>query len=159
MADRPARSGPAAESAPQVFVTDLDHPELADEDRHHLERSRRLRPGDEVVCADGAGRWRLARFADQVEPIGPIQHQDRPVPALTVGFALVKGNRPELVVAKLTELGIDRILPVAAARSVVHWDPERADGHLARLARVAREAAMQSRRAWLPEVLAPASVA
>ena len=42
---------------------------------------------------------------------------------------------------------------------MVRWDPDRAAGHLERLARVAREAAMQSRRAWLPEVGAVASVA
>jgi 16S rRNA (uracil1498-N3)-methyltransferase len=76
-----------------------------------------------------------------------------------VGFALVKGSRPELIVAKLTELGMDRIVPVEAARSVVRWEPDRAAGHLERLRRVAREAAMQSRRAWLPEVLPAATLA
>ncbi len=158
MATRPTRSGPAAETAPQVFVADLDHPEVGDEDRHHLQRSLRLRPGDEVVCADGHGSWRRCRFGDSVEPVGEIERADAPLPALTVGFALVKGSRPELIVAKLTELGVDRIVPVAAERSVVRWEPDRAAGHLDRLRRVAREAAMQSRRAWLPEVLAVASV-
>jgi 16S rRNA (uracil1498-N3)-methyltransferase len=158
MATRPTRSGPAAESAPQVFVDDLDRPELGEEDRHHLERSLRVRPGDDVVCADGRGSWRRCRFGAAVEPIGEIERAPAPVPVLTVGFALVKGNRPELIVAKLTELGVDRIVPVAAERSVVRWDPDRAAGHLDRLRRVAREAAMQSRRAWLPEVLAVASV-
>jgi 16S rRNA (uracil1498-N3)-methyltransferase len=158
VATRPARSGPAAETAPQVFVEDLDSPVVAAEDRHHLERSRRLRPGDEVVCADGVGGWRRCRFGPTVEPVSGIERVARPSPVLTVGFALVKGNRPELIVAKLTELGIDRIVPVSADRSVVRWDPDRAAGHLDRLQRVAREAAMQSRRAWLPEVLGVASV-
>jgi len=157
-AARPTRQGPAAESAPQVFVDDLDHPALAPEDRHHLERSRRLRPGDEVVCADGRGAWRRCRLGDPVEPVGAISRVPVPSPALTVGFALVKGSRPELIVAKLTELGVDRIVPVAASRSVVRWSPERQAGHLERLRRVAREAAMQSRRAWLPEVTASATV-
>jgi len=75
-----------------------------------------------------------------------------PQPPVTIGFALVKGDRPELVVQKLTELGVDRILPLAAARSVVRWDPERAARGVARLAHVAREAAMQCRRSRLPEV-------
>ncbi len=107
----------------------------------------------------GRGGGEVARWADPVEPVGPVQHQERAVPTLTVGFALVKGSRPELIVAKLTELGVDRIVPVVAARSVVRWEGGRAGGHLSRLGRVAREAAMQSRRAWLPQVLAPASVA
>ncbi len=152
-------TGPAAETAPQVFVDDLDRPELSDEDRRHLERSRRLRPGDEVVCADGRGRWRRCRLAATVEPVGDIAQVEAPAPALTVGFALVKGTRPELIVAKLTELGIERIVPVQADRSVVRWDRERAEGHLVRLRRVVREAAMQSRRAWLPEVAPLATVA
>jgi len=70
----------------------------------------------------------------------------------------VKGERPELVVQKLTELGVDRILPLAAARSVVRWDPARAARGVARLRQVAREAAMQARRTRLPEVADVATV-
>jgi 16S rRNA (uracil1498-N3)-methyltransferase len=69
-----------------------------------------------------------------------------------VGFALVKGDRPELVVQKLTELGIDRIVPFVADRSVVRWDTERSRRHVERLRKVARGAAMQSRRCRLPDV-------
>jgi len=65
---------------------------------------------------------------------------------------VVKGERPELVVQKLTELGVDRIVPFAAERSVVRWEGEKAEKQTVRLRRVAREAAMQSRRTWLPEV-------
>jgi 16S rRNA (uracil1498-N3)-methyltransferase len=57
-----------------------------------------------------------------------------------------------VAVQKLTELGVDRILLFPARRSVARWDGDRADRHLARLRRVAREAAMQSRRAHLPVV-------
>ena len=73
-------------------------------------------------------------------------------PELGVAFALVKGDRPELAVQKLTELGIDVIVPFVAERSVVRWDAERAARHHERLTRIAREAAMQCRRAWLPAV-------
>lgn len=69
-----------------------------------------------------------------------------------MAFAVVKGQRPEWAVQKLTEIGVDRIVPLLAARSVVRWPPGEAGGQLARLRRVAREAAMQSRRVWLPEV-------
>src|SRR5204862_30301 len=57
------------------------------------------------------------------------------------------------------EVGIDRIVPVVAERSVVRWDDERAGRHIARLRAVAREAAMQSRRAWLPAVDEPVGYA
>ena len=76
----------------------------------------------------------------------------RPAPPITVAFALVKGERPELVVQKLTELGVDRIVPFLADRSVVRWEPAKADRNAERLRRVALEAAMQSRRTWVPEV-------
>ena len=76
----------------------------------------------------------------------------RPDPPITIAFALVKGERPELAVQKLTELGVDRIVPFVAERSVVRWDAAKADRQAARLRAIAREAAMQCRRRWLPEV-------
>ncbi len=108
-----------------------------------------------MVCAtDGAGGWRRCRLVAEggLEPIETPQRVDRPAPPVTVAFALVKGERPELVVQKLTELGVDRILAFTARRSVVRPDAERAARQLPRLRRVATEACAQSRRLWLPEV-------
>jgi 16S rRNA (uracil1498-N3)-methyltransferase len=65
---------------------------------------------------------------------------------------VLKGERPELVVQKLTELGLDRVVPMTTSRVVAQWEGERARRHVERLRRVSREAAMQARRAWLPEV-------
>ena len=140
-----------------VFVPDLDALELDEVDAHHLARSLRLRPGEAVTASDGAGAWRLCRFAGSaLEPDGPVQQEARPQPEVTVGFALAKGDRPEWIVQKLTEVGGDHIRPMITARTVVRWDEERATRNLARLTRVAREAAMQSRRVWLPVVAPPA---
>jgi len=55
-------------------------------------------------------------------------------------------------VAKLVEVGVDAVLLFPAARSVVRWDDGKRDRHLERMARVAREAAMQSRRSRLTEL-------
>jgi 16S rRNA (uracil1498-N3)-methyltransferase len=143
------------ELGPHVFVADLADLQLDEPDRHHLERVLRLRPGDPLTASDGRGAWcpcRLGGAPDPLEPTGPVAHEPAPDPLLTVGFALVKGDRPELIVQKLTELGVDRIVPFAAERSVVRWDDERGARHVERLRRVAREAAMQSHRAWLPTV-------
>ncbi len=145
---------PDREAAAHVFVADLDEPQLDEGDRHHLVNVLRLRPGDLVTVADGDGRWcrchlgrggELERCGETVTVVGPP-------PALTVAVALTKGARPELAVQKLTELGIDRVVPFVSARSVVRWKGDRAERHLLRLRRVAREAAMQSRRLYLPEV-------
>jgi 16S rRNA (uracil1498-N3)-methyltransferase len=137
-----------------AFVADVERPELDDRDRHHFERALRLTPGAPLTVSDGAGRWRRCRFGAVLEPDGPVRTVTPPSPRLTVGFAPVKGDRPEWVVQKLTELGVDRIVPFLADRSVVRWDGERAQRQHQRLVAVAHEAAMQSRRAWLPE-LAP----
>jgi 16S rRNA (uracil1498-N3)-methyltransferase len=135
-----------------AFVRDLDAPELDAPDRHHLERVLRLRAGDELTVGDGEGRWRRCRFGAELEPVGATVAEPRLSPPITIAFALVKGERPELIVQKLTELGVDVIVPFTAERSVVHWEDDRARRHQQRLVAVAREAAMQSRRVWLPSV-------
>lgn len=138
-----------------AFVADLEQPVLDSGDRHHLERVLRVRSGDEVTVADGAGGWRVCHFGPALDPVGDVLHDAAPAPQLTVAFALTKGERPEWTVQKLTELGIDEIVPFVAHRSVVRWDDARQTRNVERLRRVAREAAMQSRRTWLPEVAEP----
>ena len=76
----------------------------------------RLRPGEDLTVADGAGRWRHCRFGAQLAAVGPVQMEARPEPEITIALALTKGERFEWAVQKLTELGVDRIVPVAAAR-------------------------------------------
>ncbi|CAN5289996.1 16S rRNA (uracil(1498)-N(3))-methyltransferase [soil metagenome] len=150
--DRELRPVPAG-GGPFVLVADLASPTLTDDDHHHLARARRLRTGDELVLGDATGRWCPARFAGHhPEPVGDPVTAPRPTPPVSVAFALVKGTKPELVVQKLTELGVDRISPFVAARSVVRWDAARSASASVRLERVAREASMQSRRPWLPTV-------
>jgi len=147
--------GPArVAAAAHAFVSDLDAPVLAPEDRHHLERVLRLKRGEAVTVSDGVGGWRPCTFGTELSPTGDVTHDPVPTPPITVAFALLKGERPELVVQKLTELGVDRIVPMVTARCVVRWDGERSGRHGERLQRVAREAAMQSRRSWLPTVAA-----
>lgn len=144
---------------PLVFVVDLDRPRLDDDDRHHLARSLRLRPGDELTLSDGRGRWRQARFGDEVEPVGPPVEVGDPRPTVTIALTPIKGQRPEWAVQKLTELGVDAVWLLVADRSVVRWEGARAAAHATRLAKVARQAAMQSRRCRLPEVRAGVPVA
>ncbi|MGH9078988.1 MAG: RsmE family RNA methyltransferase [Acidimicrobiales bacterium] len=154
-------------AAAMVFVGDLGLPSLTTGDAHHLVDVLRLRPGETVVASDGAGRWvpcrvgpgtargRRARDLDPAGVLvvdGPVTSTIAPRPAVMVGFAPSKGDRPEWVIQKLTELGVDRIIPIRSARSVVRWEGERGDRAVARLRRVAREAAAQCRRPWLPEV-------
>ena len=137
-----------------AFVADPQAPELEPDDRHHLERVLRVRRGEEVTVSDGHGRWRPCRMGagGALEPTGDVVVVPRPRPAVAVALAVTKGDRPEIAIQKLTELGVDRILPFVGERSVVRWEGERAARHVARLRRVAREAAVQARLAFLPEV-------
>jgi 16S rRNA (uracil1498-N3)-methyltransferase len=141
-------------AAAHVFVPALDAPLLDEHDRHHLGRVLRLRPGASVTASDGAGRWApfVLGGGGELEPAGPVECVERTGPELTVATAIPKGDRPELIVQKLTELGIDRVVLVDTVRSVVHWTGERGERQLERLRRVGREAAMQSRRVRLPVI-------
>ena len=135
-----------------MFVTDLDAPEVDDNDRHHLSRVLRTADGDPLTVCDGSGRWRPCRFGSSLEPAGDVVEVLAPQVEVAVGFSLIKGGRPDLVVQKLTELGVDRIVPLLASRSVVHWDSEKEQAHRNRFLRVSREACMQSRRVRLPVI-------
>lgn len=145
---------PPTAAAAHAFVPDLAEPALADEDRHHLERVLRLQPGQGVTVSDGSGRWRRCvwRAGGRLEVAGPETEEGPSEPTVTIAFALTKGERPEWAVQKLTEVGVDRIVPFRAARSIVRWDEAKAAGQVARWRRVARQAAMQSRRVRVPEV-------
>jgi 16S rRNA (uracil1498-N3)-methyltransferase len=74
------------------------------------------------------------------------------MPRVVVVQAIPKGDRGELAVEMLTEVGVDVIVPWAAARSVAVWRGDRADKSLAKWRSTAREAAKQARRSWFPEV-------
>ncbi|HEX3333579.1 MAG TPA: RsmE family RNA methyltransferase [Acidimicrobiales bacterium] len=157
-----------AAAAAQVFVDDPSRPVVGEDDAHHLGRVLRLRPGEEVIATDGRGHWARALWQGDdssqslaLSPVrdgagvggdGTVQFEPPAAPALTVAFAPVKGERPEWVVQKLTELGIDRIVPLVSERSVVRWSGTRGKATVERLRRVAREAAAQCRRVWLPSV-------
>jgi len=145
-----------AGAAAHIYVPDVDAstPEIAPGDAHHLFRVLRIRRGEHITVGDGAGRWRSCTATGDetkpLEPSGPARDEPRVAPLITIGFALVKGDRPEWIVQKLTEMGVDVIVPVRARRCVVRWDPDQERKNIARLERVAHEASMQSRRAWLP---------
>ena len=136
-----------------LVVADVEAPAIDDADRHHVERVLRLRVGEAVSVTDGAGCVRACRLGPGLvlEPDGDVVRTERPAPAVTIAFSLLKGDRTAFVVQKLTELGVDRIVPFVSARSVVK------DTRLDRLRKVAREALMQSHGAWLPEVAEPTS--
>lgn len=135
-----------------MFVDDVHAPVLAPEDRHHLARVVRLRDGDPLTVGDGRGSWCPARFGTEVVLTGDVVRVPPQPDPITVGFALLKGSRVDDTVRHLTELGVDVIVPFVSERCVVRWDAATTAKRHVRLAKIAVEAAMQCRRAWLPTV-------
>jgi len=143
---------PDGTNGPHVFVNDLQAPELSDEDRHHLHRVLRLKSGDPLTIGNGVDQWCPAIFGENIETTGEIVTVPPPSIPITIGFVVPKGDRPSWIVQKLTELGVDEIHLLSSQRSVVKWNPTKAEQQHQRLTRIAREAAMQSRQVRVPPI-------
>ncbi len=131
----------------------LDGPE-----GRHAVAVKRLRAGEEVVLTDGAGRW-AAGEVDGTEGkdrlivrLGEVVEEPAQTPRLTVVQALPKGDRGELAVETMTEVGVDAIVPWSASRCITQWKGERGAKSLAKWRATAREAGKQSRRVSFPVV-------
>jgi 16S rRNA (uracil1498-N3)-methyltransferase len=123
----------------------------------HAATVRRIRIGEELILGDGDGA--LARCVveetarDGLRARVGDRWQVAPArPAVTVVQALPKSERSELAVELATEAGADELVAWQATRCVARWDGVRADKGLRRWRAVARAAAQQSRRAYIPTV-------
>ncbi len=137
---------------------------LGGEEGRHAATVRRVAVGERVDLVDGHGtlarcRAAVVRRGELVVQVLDCAGEPTPQPRLIVAQAVAKGERGELAVAMLTEVGVDVIIPWAAARSVVSWRGERGARALDRWRRPAREAGKQARRAWFPEVREPMDTA
>ena len=147
-------------SAPRFLVDELpagDRYTLAGSEGHHAADVQRLRVGEPLTLGDGRGGTAFAEVIAVVRSRVDVLIHDRaraarPDPALVVAQGLAKGDRGELAVQAMTEIGVDEILPWAAARSVTQWRGPRGERSRDKWAATAREAAKQSRRAWLPVI-------
>ncbi|MDR2983978.1 MAG: 16S rRNA (uracil(1498)-N(3))-methyltransferase [Nocardiopsaceae bacterium] len=132
----------------------------------HATTVRRLRPGERVDVTDGAGLLAECEVIAAKPGSGELdltvlamRREPPPRCRVTVVQAILKGDRGELALELMTEVGIDTIVPWAAERSVARWRPDREDKALSRWRTSAREAAKQSRRARFPDVTEQASTA
>jgi len=122
----------------------------------HAVTVMRTTVGETVSLVDGEGR-RLTGPVTAVigkasldVDVAEVQFDPSPTLRVTVAQALAKGDRGELAVAQLTEIGVDEILPWSAAHSVVHWRGDRAEKSSRRWADAITAAAKQSRRSRFP---------
>lgn len=162
-------AGQAGAATPPVFVAataDLASARitLSGPEGKHASTVRRLQPGERADITDGAGT--VAECVVTATRPGELElsvigrrSEPRPQPLLTVLQAIPKGDRGELAVELLTEVGADVIVPWAAERSVAVWRGERAARSRRRWESAAEQAAKQSRRSWFPVVAEQADLA
>ncbi|CAM5249069.1 16S rRNA (uracil(1498)-N(3))-methyltransferase [Streptomyces hirsutus] len=118
---------------------------------------KRLRAG-ETVLTDGAGRRAEGEVTGTegkdrlIVRLGDVVEEPVESPRLTVVQALPKGDRGELAVETMTEVGVDAVVPWSASRCVTQWRGERGLKSLGKWRATAREAGKQSRRTRFPEV-------
>jgi 16S rRNA (uracil1498-N3)-methyltransferase len=141
-----------------------DSVELTGEEARHAVVVRRIRVDEQVALTDGAGTTAVCTVTGTGRTslraaVVEVRSTPPDAPRLVVAQALAKGDRGELAVEMLTEVGVDVVVPWAASRSVAVWRGERAAKSLARWRSTAREAAKQSRRSWFPEVAELATTA
>ena len=140
-------------------LEDLSGAELTLEgaEGRHAAVVRRIGPGERVRLTDGRGAWAegpvvAATKAGVTVAVDARGTVDAPAPRMVVVQAVPKGERAELAVEMLTEVGIDVIVPWNAERSQFRANPERVEKMLAKWRAWAFEASKQSRRTWFAEV-------
>lgn len=130
---------------------------LSGAEAKHAASVSRIRPGESIRVSNGAGLLcigtvQAASAAEVLITVDQVEQHAEPPVQLWLAQALAKGDRDELAVQAATELGVDRVIPWAAARSVSRWDAAKAVKGRARWQSIVDEAAKQSLRAWTPEV-------
>lgn len=138
--------------------------ELPDAIAHHAARVLRLRDGETVVLFDGNGGEYPAtlRIAGKTVHAELGAHDPREAElggGITLVQGLPSGDKMDWIVEKAVELGVERLVPIAAQRSVLQLNGERQDKRLAHWRRVAAAASEQCGRNRLMRIDAVASLA
>ena len=128
---------------------------LDGDEGRHAATVKRMREGEVIHLCDGQGSRAVATVVNVHKhsldlTIENFTFEEAPEPRFIVVQALAKGERAELAVEMLTEVGADAIIPWRAEHSIGKWDS--VDKGLEKWRRTSRESAKQSRRAWIPEI-------
>lgn len=135
---------------------------LTGSEARHAVTVSRITVGQTVSIGNGAGlvvegEVVTAEHSVLTIRVATVETTPRREPAVFLAQALAKGDRDELAVQAATELGVDGVIPWAAARSISRWEGAKVAKGRDRWAAVVREATKQSLRPWLPDVLDMAS--
>lgn len=131
---------------------------LDDKAARHVTRVLRLKAGDAITLFNGRGcefraeLTRSERSETRVRVKAPSEVSRESPLAVTLLQGISRGERMDYALQKAVELGVSRIIPVAAARSVVRLEGSRAEKRLRHWTEVVRSACEQSGRTQVPEV-------
>lgn len=133
-------------------------------DAHHIRKVMRYQSGDQIICSNGLGRSVQAEIQEISEEAVEclILHErtdQRELPVhITIAQGLPKGDKLEWVIQKGTELGAHGFIPFSSARSIVKYDEKKGQKKVERWGKIAKEAAEQAHRDYVPQVQAVCSL-
>jgi 16S rRNA (uracil1498-N3)-methyltransferase len=131
--------------------------ELTGDEHHYLSKVRRLGPNEWVTLLDGDGTCAKAKIiamsatSSTLEVEEPQQVPQNPF-QLTMASALLKGERMDVALTKMAELGVSTICPLITERTIVRLKGDRAKARHERYQSLARAAARQSQNAHPAQV-------
>lgn len=150
----------------RIFVSPLVAGELVvrGDEHHYLGRVRRARVGDPVELVDGQGSRAAAaivaiRESETVLDVGSVETIAEALPRITALIPWIKGDRMDVCLEKLVEVGVTDIIVWPAARAVVKLDGERRTTRIAHHQSALQAAARQCGRAQIPTIHAVDSLA
>ena len=128
---------------------------LSDSDIHHIKKVMRCQNNDkiEIVFEKKVYLCNIDEIESLTLSILDSYQEDRESNVnLTVAVSLVQEQKFDLILQKLTELGIDNIIPVKTERSIVKLDPKKEEKKKLRWETICKEASEQSHRVTIPKV-------
>lgn len=136
---------------------------LTGDSAKHITKVMRMTVDDElIVVSEGVAHVCKIIAADKdvdvMQTGRTIASPEMPV-RVTIACGLPKGDKLELITQKGTELGMHRLLPFKAERSIVKWDDKKGEKKTERLQKIALEAAEQSHRTHVPIIENPLTFA
>lgn len=135
---------------------------ISGDNARHISKVMRMSVGEEVIVVyrNVATVCKIVAMDEHVH----VEKTDTVIPSpempikVDIACGLPKGDKLELIAQKATELGMHALIPFAAERSIVKWDDKKAKKNQERLQKIALEAAEQSHRTHVPQVVQPISV-
>ena len=134
---------------------------ISGDNARHISKVMRMTPGDQIIAVHN----NIAHVCEitDIEQDVMIQQTGTTIPSpemplhVHIACGLPKGDKLELIAQKATELGMHTLIPFTAERSIVKWDDKKGRKNQERLQKIAQEAAEQSHRTHVPEVMSPLS--